>query len=454
MKSVKEALHQEVETFKKRTPKSHAAHERAKKVVPLGVGSNFRAYDPYPLFISKAKGGRIWDLDGNEYLDFNLCFGTLITGHCHPKVADAIRSRMDLGTMWGMPDELTETLAKEIVSRFPVDLVRFSNSGSEATMNAIRLARAYTGRPKFVKMEGAFHGGHDAVLVSFKPSLDVAGDAFEPKQVPASEGIPQAVVENTLAAQYNDLKSLENLFKKHPEQIAAVIVEPIMMNIGVCMPEPGYLEGVQDLCRKNGALFIMDEVKTGAKLARGGSCEYFKMKPDIITLGKAIGGGTSLAAFAATEKVMSKIVEKKVFNAGTYNTNPLAISAGIASLCEVLNADAYKHVFKLNDMLMKGYEEIVKREGVPGYMAGAGVNGALMLTEKKVKNYRDWLTFDEDLWQLFWFGMMNRGVLVQAWAWDEQWTISVAHTEADIEKHLSAFKDLAPTLASFAKSPA
>jgi glutamate-1-semialdehyde 2,1-aminomutase len=439
-------VEREFETFIQRTPKSLAALKSAEHYLPLGVGSNFRVYPPHPIFAHHAMGGHLWDVDGNEYVDFGLCFGSLMAGHCHPKVVAAVQRRLELGTMWGMPDELSEQMAREIVARFPVEQVRFTNSGTEATMHAIRLARAHTGRPKIIKMEGSYHGVHDPVLVSFKPALDAAGDIHHPNKVPASGGVIPGVVEATLPATFNDLECIETLFKENPGEVAAVIVEPIMMNISVCMPDPGYLEGLQALCRENGALLIFDEVKTGVKLARGGACEYFRMKPDIITLAKSIGGGFSLGAFAASAEIMATVASGKAFHAGTYNTNPLAMSAGIATLSEVLTDDAYVHVTRLNDKLLNGYSEIIESEGIIGYAIGAGANGTMNFTATRVRNYRDWLTIDVDLWQLYWYGMLNRGIIVQPYAWDEQWTISVAHTEADIDRHLEAFAELAPSL--------
>lgn len=440
-------LERELETFKGRTRKSLEALNRASEVLPLGCGSNFRAYPPHPVFADHARGGRLWDVDGNEYIDFGLCFGALMAGHCHPKVVAAIESRLERGTMWGMPDELSEELAREICSRFPVEKVRFANSGTEATMHAVRLARAHTGRSRIIKFEGCYHGVHDAALVSFKPSLELAGDATHPIPVPASEGIPQAVIDNTLPASFNDLDSVERLLKENSREVAAIILEPIMMNIGIAMPDEGYLQGLRELCREHGALLIFDEVKTGVKLRRGGASEYFSIRPDIITLAKSIGGGTSLAAFAASAEIMDTVGSGRAFHAGTYNTNPLAMAAGIATLKEVLTDDAYHRVFALNERLMKGYAEIIEREGVPGYVICAGANGTLMLSTKRVRNYRDWLSIDDHRWRIYWFGMLNRGVIVQPWAWDEQWTVSVAHTEEDIDRHIAAFADIAPMVA-------
>ncbi len=440
-------LNKEISTFEQRTRKSHAAHEKAMPYMPLGVSSNFRSYEPYPLFIRDGNGGHVHDLDGNDYVDFNMCFGALMAGHCHPAVTKAVQERLHLGTMFGMPHEMERELAEEICARFPVEQVRFGNSGTEVTMHAIRLARGATGRDKILKMEGAYHGVHDAVMVSVKPKPHQYGDAHAPTPVPASAGIPVASVENTLVAPFNDLAAAEGIFARHPKEIACVIVEPIMMNVGICMPEPGYLQGLRELCTRYGALFIFDEVKTGAKLARGGACEYFKVTPDIVCLAKSIGGGFPLAAFAAKKAVMDQIAEHKVFHAGTYNTNPVVMAAGLATFREVLTPKAYEHINRLNAKLVDGCKQIIKSSGLTAYSTGVGANGAVLLYSRPVRNYRDWIEIDVDLWRHYWFAMVNRGIIPQPHWWDEQWTISVAHTDADVEKHLDVFSEVAPGLA-------
>ncbi len=442
-----DGLQKEIATYKKRTPKSAEAHRRAMNRIPLGVASNYRAYDPYPLFVRDAQGSKLRDLDGNEYVDHNLCFGALMAGHCHPAVMKAVEKRLSTGTMYGMPHDMEWELAEEICKRFPVDMVRFGSSGTEATMHACRLARAATGREKIIKFEGAYHGLHDTALVSVKPKAEEYGDAAAPNSVPGGLGIPKATVANVAIASFNDLTSVERRFQQNPGEIAAVILEPILMNVGLCMPQPGFLQGLRDLCTKNGALLIFDEVKTGAKLGWGGASEFFGVKPDIICLAKSIGGGLPLAAFGASRAVMDLISQHKVFHGGTFNTNPVSMSAGLAVFREVLTRENYAHVGKLSVKLTEGYKKIVAKSGLQGYVASAGANGALMLYPREIRNYRDWTTIDTDLWRHYWFGMVNRGVLAQPYWWDEQWTISVQHTEADIDKHLAAFEDLAPALA-------
>jgi glutamate-1-semialdehyde 2,1-aminomutase len=442
------ALEQELATYQKRTPKSREAHARAVERIPLGVASNYRYYPPYPLFVKDGHGGRIHDLDGNEYLDHNLCYGALMAGHCHPAVMKAVEERLRIGTLFGMPHGLELELADEICARYPVDMVRFGNSGSEATMYALRLARAATGRSKIVKMEGGYHGGHDGVSVSVKPKGNQFGDPEDPTPVVSSAGVLKATADATLVAPFNNLPAVERLFARHPGEIAAVLVEPIMMNIAFCMPDSGYLQGLLEITRRNGALLIMDEVKTGAKLAWGGACEYFDVKPDIICLGKSIGGGFSLAAFAASREIMDVIATQKMFHAGTYNTNPVVMAAGIATFRHVLTREAYTHVGQLSRRLLDGYRQTIAKTGLVAYADGAGANGAVMFYPQRVRNYRDWYHVDEDIWTHYWFAMVNRGVLAQPYWWDEQWTISVQHTEKDIDFHLQVFAEIAPALAA------
>jgi glutamate-1-semialdehyde 2,1-aminomutase len=442
------ALQKELETYESRTPKSRDAHARASERVPIGVGSNYRYYPPYPLFVRDGKGSRIHDIDGNEYLDHNLCYGALMAGHCHPAVMKAVSERLNTGTLFGMPHGLELELAEIICERFPVEMVRFGSSGSEVTMHSLRLARAVTGRSKVIKMEGGYHGGHDAVSVSVKPKEGQFGDPEHPTPVVSSAGVLRGTTDATLVAPFNNLAAIERLFEESPDQVAAIITEPIMMNIAFCMPDPGYLQGLHDLAKKYGALFILDEVKTGGKLAYGGACEYFNVKPDIICLGKSIGGGFPLAAFAASRSVMDVIAQQKMFHAGTYNTNPTVMAAGIATFKEVLTRDAFDYVSGLNKKLVDGYAQTIKNAGLIGYADGAGANGALMFYSNPVRNYRDWYHVDEDIWTHYWFAMTNRGILAQPYWWDEQWTISVQHTPQDIDHHLQVFAEIAPALAT------
>src|SRR5262244_2415117 len=383
-------LQKELSNFERRTPKSAEAHKKNLKRIPLGVASNYRAYDPWPIFVAEGKGSKFRDLDGNEYIDHNLTFGALMAGHCHPAVMKAVEKRLSTGTMFGMPHDMEWELAEEICNRFPVEMCRFGNSGTEATMHAVRLARAATGRDKIVKFEGAYHGLHDSALVSVKPHAPDFGDINRPTPISAGLGVPKASLENVLIATFNDLETVELRFRENPEEIAAIILEPILMNVGLCMPQPGFLEGLREIANKNGALLIYDEVKTGAKLGWGGASEYFGVIPDMICLAKSIGGGLPLAAFGAHRSVMDLISQHKVFHGGTYNTNPVSMAAGLATFRSVLSRENYAHVEKLTKKLSHGYRQILGKTGLQGYVISAGANGALMLYANEIRNYRDW----------------------------------------------------------------
>src|SRR6202020_1118102 len=273
----------------------------------------------------------------------------------------------------------------------------------------IRLARADTGRDKIIKFEGAYHGLHDSDLVTVKPHAPEFGDIDNPTAVPGGPGVPESAIANVKIATFNNLATVERRFKKNPDEIAAIILEPILMNVGLCIPQPGFLKGLRDLATKYGALLIFDEVKTGAKLGWGGASEYFNVQPDMICLAKSIGGGLPLAAFGARKSVMDLISQHKVFHGGTYNTNPVSMAAGLAVFREVLTRANYAHVEKLGHKLATGYRETVAKVGLDAYVEVAGANGVLMFAPKRVRNYRDWLNVDSELWRHYWCAMVNRG---------------------------------------------
>src|SRR5512141_301164 len=371
-------LQKELETFERRTPKSAEAHKKNLKRLPLGVASNYRAYDPYPIFVAEASGSKFRDLDGNEYIDHNLCFGALMAGHSHPAVIKAVEARLHKGTAYGMPHNMEWELAEEICTRFPVEMCRFGNSGTEATMHAIRLARAATGRDKIVKFEGAYHGLHDSALVSVKPHAPDFGDINNPTAVTGGLGVPKSAIENVKIATFNDLATVERRFKEKPGQIAAIILEPILMNVGLGMQQTDFLKGVRKICDKNCALLIFDEVKTGAKLCWGGASEYFGVAPDMICLAKSIGGGLPLAAFGTHKREMNLISDHKVFHGGTYNTNPISMAAGLATFREILNRENYANIEQATKNLVDRYRRLIRSVHNPCYVAFAGANGEFM----------------------------------------------------------------------------
>jgi glutamate-1-semialdehyde 2,1-aminomutase len=438
-------LEKELQVYESRTPKSKAAWNRASQFMPMGTASNSRMYEPYPLFVARAEGSRLWDVDGNEYIDHNLSFGALVAGHRHPVIMGAVSRQLGIGTMYGMSHELEGELAAEICQRYPfVNRVRFSNSGTECTLHAIRLAKAYSGKPKIVKMEGAYHGLHDAVMVSVKPTEETWGSALTPSPVAASAGV-SVRASDTLIAQFNNIESLQSLLNNSASEVAAVIIEPVMMNVGVLAPNDGYLQAVRELCRQHGVLLIFDEVKTSS-MSYGGASEVFGVAPDIVCLSKSIGGGFPLAAFASTSEIMQAIESRQMMHAGTYNANPVVIAAGLATLKDVLTPSSYGDMRASSNALADGYRDILQEMGLPAVVTNAGVNGAVTFGVDHVSNYREWSKMNTEMWQCFWFGMVNQGVIAQPYWWDEQWTISVAHTSENIERHLEAFREVAKGL--------
>jgi glutamate-1-semialdehyde 2,1-aminomutase len=463
---VKQVGEREEAEYRARSPRSAELHERARNALPLGVASSFQAYDPYPLFMTDARGSRIWDADGNEYIDFDMAFGVLAAGHSHPILAAALQHRVANGTCYTFPVEDSIILAEEIKRRFGADLVRFSNSGTEATMDAIRVARGFTGREKIIKFEGGYHGHHDDVLVSIQPPRDLMGPADAPNTVPATAGMPRSRVAETVIAPYNQPDALAAILEAHRGEIAAIIIEPVQFNIGVVPPLPGYLERVRELATEHGAVLIFDEVKTGVVLAYGGATEFFGVQPDLFCLAKSIGGGVPIGAFGGRAEVM-RVIEAlpedggngtalahttipggatRVAHLGTFNGNPLSMAAGVATLTRILTPDVYPQLHALAQRLTDGCAAVIADFGLPGYAINVGPKGCVMFTPDRVTNYRDFIGLDGDLWAASFFVLANRGILLPPGP-DDQWTLSVQHTEADVDRYVSTFRDFAQELA-------
>jgi glutamate-1-semialdehyde 2,1-aminomutase len=433
----------ELERYRSQNRKSHEMYEKAEKVLPLGVSSNFRTYEPYPIYIQRAQGSKMWDVDGREYTDFSMTFGALMVGHANPIMVEALARAAGEGTLYGMPHDRELKAAELLCERFHLEQVRFTNSGSESTMHALRLARAYTGRNKVLKFEGGYHGGHDAVLVSVKPPRPKVGHARHPKPLPVGHGIPEGSVEDTLVAQWNDLDSVREILQRNENQVAALILEPVMMNVGVMAPRDGFIPELRRLCDEFGCLLIFDEVKTGAKLAWGGAQEWFKVKPDIVCLAKAIGGGLPLGAFGARREIMDEIAAFRSFHAGTYASNPLATTACLTALDKVLVPEAFTRARALGDALGEGHNKIIKKYGHPWSAVNVGVNGTVFWRKTPPTNYREWLDQDFGAFWRYWHMNLNRGVIPQAQCYDEQWTVSVLHTEKDVDRMLEVFDEIA-----------
>jgi glutamate-1-semialdehyde 2,1-aminomutase len=305
------------------------------------------------------------------------------------------------------------------------------------------MARSFTKRDKVLKFEGAYHGGHDTVLVSVKPPKDKSDTAPLPRALPVGQGIPALTVENTLVANWNDAAGVRTLLERHARQVAAVIVEPVMMNVGVMAPRDGFLAELRALCDEFGCLLVFDEVKTAAKLAYGGAQEYFKLRPDIVCLAKAVGGGLPLGAFGARRELMSEIGSFRSFHAGTYASNPLATTACITALDKILTRDVYPRVTALGDALAEGHNKIIRKYGHPWCAVNMGANGTVYWRRTPPTNYREWLDQDFDAFWRYWHMNLNRGVIPQAQCYDEQWTVSALHTEKDVDRMLEVFDEIA-----------
>ncbi|MGH2698446.1 MAG: aspartate aminotransferase family protein, partial [Actinomycetota bacterium] len=360
--NVKRVLEEELARYGQRTPQSASLYERAESSMPFGVASSFQAGDPYPIYLVSGEGSRVTDVDGNSYVDYHNGFGTMVVGHTHPKVRAAIERAAGSGTHFAATTEDDILLAEELKRRFGLEKIRFVNSGSEATMDAVRLARAASGKDVLLKIEGSYHGHHDAVMYSVVPTMD-SGDASERAwSVPFSRGIPKGTEAHTMIVPFNDVTSLEEMLDEHGHEIGAMIMEPVMMNLGIIVPQPDYLDKVRELCTKHGVVLIFDEVKTGVTIAPGGATEYFGVQPDLVCLAKAIGGGTPIGAFGGRADLMDEI-ENGVAALGTFNGNPLSVAASLATLTEVLVPDAYEHLAKLGTRLAQGCQEVLQSAG-------------------------------------------------------------------------------------------
>ena len=426
----------ELDLFRQRTPKSGAMYVRAEKAMPFGVTSSFQAGDPYPIYLAHGAGSQVTDIDGNAYIDFHNGFGTMVVGHAHPTVRAAIERAAATGTHFAATTEAGVLVAEELKRRFGLEKVRFTNSGTEATMDAVRLARAASGKDVLLKVEGSYHGHHDAVMYSVVPTMDSAEGGERPWSEPFSRGIPNESSAHTHIVPFNDIDALEAALDEN-DDIGALIMEPVMMNIGIVLPKKGYLEKVRALCDRHSVVLIFDEVKTGVTIAPGGATELFGVQPDLVCLAKAIGGGTPVGAFGGKASIMDEI-ENGVAALGTFNGNPLSMGAALATLTEILTPDAYDHLARIGTRLASGCEQILRKAGVPATVTDLGCKGAIAFRDRPLEQYRDYKEIDDSLFEASWYWLVNRGIF-QTPGKEEQWTLSVQHTDADIDRFIEIF---------------
>jgi glutamate-1-semialdehyde 2,1-aminomutase len=441
----RELVGEELVTYAARTIRSQQLTERARKSLPGGVASSFQAYDPHPVVAASAAVGHITDVDGNRYLDLNMGFGALFSGHVHPIVREAVDRQLDNGTLFVTPSETTAEVAELLAARFGLPMWRFTNSGTEATMDAIRVARAITGRHKIVKVEGGYHGHHDEVMISMKPGLERAGPADRPTPVPATAGITPGHMLDTLVVPYNNTAALELMLSEHEGDVAAFIVEPAMQNIGICMPLPGYLATVREITRRHGVMLIFDEVKTGITAGYNGATGHFGVKPDLIALAKSIGGGFPIGAFGGSAECMDQIASGKVLHLGTYNGNPLVLAAARAVLRDVCTPEATAAAIARNRWLLDHADAVIAKAGLPAHTVQLGAKGCVTYSVEPIQNYRDYKATDFDLAFANWIFGINHGILLPP-GLDEQWLISILHTNEDTAFAADVFEEFVRTL--------
>ncbi len=413
---------------------SDRLYQKARKLIPGGVNSPVRNYPPYPLFVASAKGSKFRTVDGEEYLDYCMAYGALLDGHAPPEIVEAVKMAVDKGSIYCQPTEMEVELAQLITSLVPsIEMVRLVNSGTEATMHAIRLARAFTDRKKTLKFEGGFHGSNDSLLVKGGSRGSVVGE-------PSSEGVLKETAKNTLISPYNDEKTTEKILRDHANEIAAVIIEPVMGNIGPVTPKPGFLETVRKITEDEQILLIFDEVITGFRLALGGAQGYYKLQPDLTVLGKVLGGGLPLAAFGGRRDIMEKLAPLgPVYQAGTFSGNPVSVAAGLTMLQSVKKrADQlYPQLDRQGQELQEGIHDSLESRRVPAQVNGIGSLFQIFFTDRPVTDYHSARSSNVESYQRYFRSMLASRVFVPPSQFETCFTSS-AHTDDELQSTLEA----------------
>ncbi|MEU8852312.1 aminotransferase class III-fold pyridoxal phosphate-dependent enzyme [Streptomyces sp. NPDC048564] len=432
--------------FMAHTGASQRLRATGAEVLSGGVASSWQATIPGTVWADHGAGSRLVDADGTEYVDLHGGFGVGLVGHAHPAIVEAVSSRVRRGTHFGQPVQDGIRVARALAERFGLPLWRFNNSGTESTMDAVHLLRVATGRPKIIKVEGTYHGHHDSVQVSVYPTPEQAGPAARPSSVPAAgAAVPEDLVRLTVVVPFGDVGAVERALHEHRGEIAGMIIEPVMMNIGLIAPPDGYLRAVSDLLHAHGAWLAFDEVKTGLAVAPGGATQLFGVTPDLLCLAKALGGGLPCGAIGGVPELMNLISDGTYEQVGTFNGNPLTMAAARAVLEDVLTAEAYEHFETLRSIMVEGVQSIQRRYNLPGQVRAYGAKGAVIFTDQ-LDNYRDFVAYADQWGHAHWLYQLNNGVFLPPWGKCEQWTVSVQHTAQDVLRFLTNLELLAADL--------
>ena len=437
---VAQVLADEWKLFTKNAAGSAAESKRAFASLPLGVTSSFQHWDPYPISIASAEGAWMTDVDGRKLLDLSMGFGAMLAGHLNPIVVEEIQTSLRQGMLFVTPSPTSTDAAERICKRFGIDQVRFTNSGTESTMYAVRVARSATEKMGILKVEGGYHGSYDPFVVSSKPPLDKIGNPDKPKAYIDSNLVPGDIY----VVPFNNLEALEKMFKKNSKKIACFIVEPVLENLAIVLPDVGYLEGVRALCDKYDVVLIFDEVKTGLTAGPKGAAARLGVKPDLITLAKSIGGGLPLAAFGGKKKYMDYVSNGKMAHFGTFNGNPLAM-AGVRAVDRICTDEAMAKAEAFNMQALVRISAIIDEFELPAHTVGFGVKGCVTWSTTAVRNYRDYKATDFGIAEAHWLFSLNRGIITPP-GLDEQWLISLAHGQAEIDLLVEDFREFAIAL--------
>jgi len=441
-----ELIEEQERIFVERQPKSGELTARARRSLAGGTTSSWQMARPQTVWISHGSGSKIYDVDDNEYVDLHGGYGVGLVGHGHPALVRALSERAPLGTHFAQPTDDAIIVAEELARRFDQPLWRFTNSGTESTLDAFHLMRCATGRDVVLKVEGCYHGHHDSAMVSVANEADEIGPVERPRSPQAGSGLPVATTDLTWIVHYNDLEIVERLLVENPGRIAGMILEPIMMNAGIIGPQDGYLAGLKDLLHCHGALLTFDEVKTGLTVGPGGATRRLGVTPDLVTLAKAIGGGVPCGAIGGSEAVMGLIVEREYEQVGTFNGNPLTMAACRAVLTEILDEDVHARVESVREHMQRGVEAIIEEYGLDAHVMAFGAKGCVTFSAEPISNYRGFLEIDGDLSHLHCLVQHNGGVFLPPWGKSEQWTLSIQHMPEDAQLFVDNFRSFAQAL--------